>query len=178
MEKRQRPRNGIAGVSSKSRSLRAASQFCSFAASLKLLTRGGCYAGESPVLAVLAYADGNGGPTYPLPFPALKKRCGITVTDSRGFSPHSSNLERLTAFPRTQRRSSIFGCVLLVSPPSRGGSTPKHSPCAICVTIPCRASLSVDKLPHLLSTISSRTSQLLNDAHPHANRKDPQNYFK
>ena len=52
------------------------------------------------MLAVLAYADGNGGPTYPLPFPALKKRCGITVTDSRGFSPHSSNLERLTAFPK------------------------------------------------------------------------------
>ena len=92
---------------------------------LKLLTRGGCYAGGSPVLAVLAYADGNGGPTYPLPFPALKKRCGITVTDSRGFSPHSSNLERLVTLPITRRLSSIFGCVLPVSPPNRGGVNPQ-----------------------------------------------------
>ena len=30
------------------------------------------FAGGSPVLAVLAYADGNGGPTYPLPFPMFK----------------------------------------------------------------------------------------------------------
>ena len=61
------------------------------AASLKLLARDGWYAGGSPVLAVLARADGNGDPACPLPLPAFEGGGGITVTDSRGFPPHSSN---------------------------------------------------------------------------------------
>ena len=60
------------------------------------------------------------------PSPCSKERRGITVTDSRGFSPHSSNSERHVALPRTQRRSSIFGCVHPVSPSSRGGGQPPN----------------------------------------------------
>ena len=43
------------------------------------------------MLAVLARADGNGGPACPLPLPAFEEGGGITVTDSRGFPPHSSD---------------------------------------------------------------------------------------
>ena len=55
------------------------------------------------------------------PSPCSKERCSITVTDSRGLSPHSSNLERLVTLPRTRRLSSIFGCVGYSMASSQGG---------------------------------------------------------
>ena len=88
------------------------------------------------------------------PSPCSKERRGITVTDSRGFSPHSSNSERHVALPRTQRRSSIFGCVHPVSPSSRGGGQPPNIR-RVQFALRFRAVYHfVDKLPHLLSTIS------------------------
>ena len=58
------------------------------------------------------------------PSPCSKERRGITVTDSRGLSPHSSNLERLVTLPRTRRLSSIFGCVGYSMASSQGGVKP------------------------------------------------------
>ena len=62
------------------------------------------------------------------PSPCSKERCSITVTDSRGLSPHSSNLERLVTLPRTRRLSSIFGCVGYSMASSRGGSRTQSIP--------------------------------------------------
>ena len=161
--KRQRPRNGIAGVSSKSRSLRslAACGLSGFACFAALLSRPACLHVLQPLFCLAACLHALPDNFAPLclaaslrlncsrvvvvtlagprcwrfsptptarevrlirsPSPCSKERRGITVTDSRGLSPHSSNLERLVTLPRTRRLSSIFGCVGYSMASSQGG---------------------------------------------------------
>ena len=110
------------------------------AASLKLLARDGWYAGGSPVLAVLARADGNGGPAYPSPSP--RSREGRHHGDRlAGLPTPFIQPERSSFRPGARRRSLLFGCVVLVWHRAGGGVNPRAPAGAICVTIPCRVSL-------------------------------------
>ena len=72
------------------------------------------------MLAVLAYADGNGGPTHPLPFPHSKEGRSITVTDSRGFSPHSSDPSE-ALFARAPDGAALYSVVCFQYRPRTGG---------------------------------------------------------
>ena len=168
MEKRQRPRNGIAGVSSKSRSLRslAACRLSGFACFAALLSRPACLHVLQPLFCLAACLHALPDNFAPLclaaslrlncsrvvvvtladprcwrfsptptatevrlirsPSPHSKEGHGITVTDSRGFSPHSSNLKRLTAFPKNPTAQfNIRLCASSIAHEQGGGVNPQ-----------------------------------------------------
>ena len=127
MAKRQRPRSGIAGVSSKSRSLRAVSQFCG-------LLRLSCLRMPVVTLAGPRYWRFSPAPTSAevrlirLP-PRVQGRGGITVTGSRGIPPHSSGSEGHDAPEQPAVQFAIRLCGYSMAS-SRGGQGRNFSPYA------------------------------------------------